>query len=138
MSVVTEILQEPAEKSITQMIAERAERGSQLYLTSRQLIARTGADTYTVPASGDGAYTVRYGADREDCTCTDFGIHRGELACKHLTAVALIYAARRRRRSRPSCFAGAVTLSYEEDGVEHKVAVPCRRCNARFPREEMR
>jgi hypothetical protein len=99
MSVVTEILQEPAEKSITQMIAERAERGHQLCLTSRQLIIRTGADTYTVPACGDGAYTPHYGADREDCTCTDFGFHRGELACKHLTAVALIYAARRRRHS---------------------------------------
>jgi hypothetical protein len=42
VSVVTEILQEPAEKDITQMIASRAERGWALYLARRQLITRTG------------------------------------------------------------------------------------------------
>ena len=71
--MLTELLQEPAEKSIIQMIAEPAERSRQLYFTSRQLITRTGADTYTVPTSGDGAYAVHYGADREDCTSTISG-----------------------------------------------------------------
>jgi hypothetical protein len=131
MSVVTEILQEPTEKSIAQMIGERAERGRQLYLTSRQLITRTGADTYTVSSSdASGTYTVHYGADVEDCNCTDFGVHRGEVSCKHLVAVALIYAVRRRRRSCPSCFAGYVTITVEEDGVEHDESVRCRSCNA--------
>ena len=79
-------------------IAARAERGWDLHLTKRQLITKTGEDTYTVPASSGGSYTVRYGGEVEDCECTDFGVH--ELACKHLVAVALLFAARRRIHSR--------------------------------------
>jgi hypothetical protein len=86
-------------------------------------------DTYTVPASNGGVYTVHYGVDVESCECTDYSVHRGEVACKHLTALALLFATRR-RPSCPSCFGGYVTLGVEEDGQEHDEAVPCRRCNA--------
>ncbi len=130
--MATEILLEAAEKTIARMIAERAERGRQLYLTSRQLIAKTSADTYEIPScTTDEVYAVHYGDSKEDCTCTDFGAHRGEVSCKHLTAVALLFAVRRRgspRPSCPSCFGGYVTMTIEEDGQEDAEAVPCRRC----------
>jgi hypothetical protein len=42
VSVVTTIVQEPTEKTIATMIAERAERGRQIYLTQGQLITKTG------------------------------------------------------------------------------------------------
>jgi hypothetical protein len=92
------MIPEASEKDITQMIASRAERGYQLYLRARQLITKTGPETYTVPASGDGTYTVHYGGKVEDCECTDFEVHRDEISCKHLTAVALLFAKRRRGR----------------------------------------
>jgi hypothetical protein len=99
--VVTEIVDQASKKDIAEMIASRAMRGWDLYLAKRQLIARTGVDTYTVPAStGRKTYTVHYGGDAEDCECTDYGAHRSELACKHLVAVALIFARRRRVCSR--------------------------------------
>jgi len=111
--VATEILQEEAtEKNIAKMVVSRAERGWKLYLAKRQLITRTGDDTYTVPScSGRGRYTVRYGDSVENYTCTDYQVHGGELACKHVTAVALIHA--RRRRVRLRCEVCG-TLSNEE------------------------
>jgi uncharacterized Zn finger protein len=93
--VVTEIVDQTSKKDIGEMIASRAERGMQLYLSKRQLIVRTGEDTYSVPGSGTKHYRVEYGGEVEGCECTDFGVHRGELACKHLTAVGLLYARRR-------------------------------------------
>jgi hypothetical protein len=139
MSVVTEILTEATHGDIGQakMIAERAERGRQLYLTQGQLITKTGADTYTVPASRDGFYTVRYGASVEACTCTDFGVHRGEVSCKHLQAVGIMHAARRApaRPAKPphACTDGVVYIGYmaiddNGDEVEAFHAVPCKRC----------
>lgn len=89
--------------SIVEMAAQirsRAERGRDLYLRRRALIVHEGGDTYRVPScSGSGTYTVHYGGETESCTCTDFGVHQGRLACKHLTAVALMHAARRRVHS---------------------------------------
>jgi len=138
--VVTEILQEPNEKSITQMISERAERGWALYLTKRQLITKTGVDTYTVPSSADGTCAVHYGADVEDCTCTDYSVHRGILSCKHLQAIGIMHAARRApaRRSEATClchcgyhYIGHMVESQDDlDGevVEYE-RVPCKRCN---------
>jgi hypothetical protein len=102
--VATESVTEPTHGDTAEMIASRADRGWDLYLAKRQLITQTSEDTYLVPASGDGTYTVRYGGSRESCECTDFGVHNGArspgLACKHLVSVALIYARRRRVRSR--------------------------------------
>jgi hypothetical protein len=92
--VVTEILDQTSKKDIGEIIADRAKRGRDLYLRRRQLITRTGEDTYTVPGSR-GRYEVRYGDKVESCECVDFGVHCGELACKHLVAVALFYASRR-------------------------------------------
>ena len=84
-------------------IASRAERGWDLHLTKRQLIIQTDETTYSVPGSSAGSearsYTVHYGdGDLEECTCTDFRV--SDLSCKHIVAVALIYARRRRARSR--------------------------------------
>jgi hypothetical protein len=140
MSVVTEILTEATHGDIGQakMIAERAERGRQLYLTSRQLIAKTDADTYEIPScTTDGAYTVHYGDSKEDCTCTDYSVHRGEVSCKHLQAVGIMHAARRApaRPAKPphACTDGVVYIGYmaiddNGDEVEAFHAVPCKRC----------
>jgi hypothetical protein len=102
---VTTIIEQDTEQNIGELIAERAERGWDLYLRRRQLITKIGEDTYTVPAgetSRGKRYTVHYGdeakVESETCTCTDFVMHG--LACKHLTAVALMYARRRRVYSR--------------------------------------
>jgi len=97
----------PPKPILPQEVITRAERGWDLHLAKRQLIAKTGEDTYSVPScSGRGTYTVHYGGTVEDCTCTDYGVHGGKIACKHLTAVALIYARRRRVHSR--CEVGGV------------------------------
>jgi len=94
--VATEILTETTHGDIAQMIAGRAERGWDLHLAKRQLITKTGEDLYTVPScTGRGTYTVRYGSETESCECADYGVHQGRIACKHLTAVALLYASRR-------------------------------------------
>jgi hypothetical protein len=85
-------------------IDARAERGLDLHLAKRQLIVKVEEGTYCVPSSGgQQTYTVRYGASDgslEDCDCVDFGVHRGAFACKHIVAVALLYASRRRRYSK--------------------------------------
>ena len=53
------------------------------------------------PKCGGTTDAVNYGGDTdEDCECTDYQVHRGEVACKHLVAVALLYARRRRVHSR--------------------------------------
>jgi hypothetical protein len=97
IGVVAEaIVKETPHPGIAQMIASRAERGIKLYLSRRQLITKTGPDTYTVPASGDAAYAVRYGGEVESCECVDFSVHGGQVPCKHLIATALMFAARRR------------------------------------------
>jgi hypothetical protein len=101
--VVTKIVDQTSRKDIAKMIDSRAMRGWDLYLAKRQLITQTDEDAYTVPASGDGTYTVCYGGKVESCECTDYGVHNGAgypgLPCKHLVAVALIYARRRRGHS---------------------------------------
>jgi len=94
------MLTETRTSDIAEMIAARAERGWQLYLSKRQVIRRLGDNEYLVPSSGpQQRYIVRYGKDRESCECADYSVYRGELACKHLTAVALLYASRRRVHS---------------------------------------
>src|SRR5215203_5360324 len=99
--VATEIVDQTTRGDIAKMVAERAERGWDLYLARRQLITRTGEDTYSVPSSGGPKrYTVTYGGSGEDCECTDFGVNEGRISCKHLVAVALLFAARRRIHSR--------------------------------------
>jgi hypothetical protein len=56
---------------------------------------------------------------------------RGELARKHLVAVALLITTRRRTTTPPccpSCFGGYVTITVEGDGNERNEAVLCRGC----------
>ncbi len=90
------MLTETSRSDIGEMIASRAERGQNLYLTSRQLITKHGEDAYSVPSSdGTRRYVVEYGRERESCGCTDLAGNRGEISCKHLVAVALLYAKRR-------------------------------------------
>jgi hypothetical protein len=67
--VAATIVDQTNHSDIARMIASRAERGRDLYLTKRQLITKTGEDIYTVPASNGGVYTVQY--DVESCECTD-------------------------------------------------------------------
>jgi hypothetical protein len=67
--VATTIVDQTNHSDIARMIASRAERGRDLYLTKRQLITKTSEDIYTVPASNGGVYTVHY--DVESCECTD-------------------------------------------------------------------
>jgi predicted nucleic acid-binding Zn finger protein len=98
------IVQKEAEKSLTTKLAERAERGFDLYLARRQLIRQTGEDTVLVPTSNRASrkrYVVHYGGDDgvEDCTCADFLVHQGAMTCKHITAVAFGFAARRKTYS---------------------------------------
>jgi hypothetical protein len=98
VSVVTTLGQEPTEKTIAEMIADRAERGRQLYLNSRQLITRISEETYSVPScSTNERYTVHYGGEIERCEFADYSVHRGEMACKHLTAVVMNFAVHRHR-----------------------------------------
>jgi len=124
------------------MIAERAERGRQLYLRSRQLIIKTGPDSYAVPASSEanGSYTVRYGSYVEDCECTDFQVNRGELSCKHISAVAFLHATYR-RQTPCGCVNGTHYIGYtaiDDDGEEVEAfhAYRCRRCERSQGREE--
>jgi hypothetical protein len=136
--VVTTIVEQDTKKNIGEMIAERAERGWDLHLAKRQLITKTGEDTYTVPAGSAGrkSYTVHYGGDSgaEDCECTDFGVHRGEVACKHLVAVALIYARRRRVHSRCEV-CGAGSSDQALDGRTPKPCIGPARCRVSRRRE---
>jgi hypothetical protein len=65
--VVTAIVKEPTRGDIAEMIASKAQPRLALYLAKRQLIAKTGEDTYSVPScSGRGRYTVRYDGKVED------------------------------------------------------------------------
>jgi len=128
-----EIIGEAQSPGIPEMIRARAERGRDLYLSSRQLILRTGLETYRVPSakrSSRSSYQVRYGGEVEECTCPDAQRYP-TIFCKHVCAVALLYAAR--RSSRPClCYEGYHYLTEEgpeEEEIIHRVA--CRRC---FPR----
>jgi hypothetical protein len=72
----------------------REEKALDLWRNRRHEIERIGEDRYLVPACSarGGFYVVDY-AD-ETCTCPDAEFHPGP--CKHLLAVALCFAKRRR------------------------------------------
>ncbi len=89
----------PPEPVLPQEVTTRAEKGFDLLLRRRALIKHVDEDLFLVPANEAGPkrrYRVHYGAHREDCTCPDYQAHRGEIACKHLQCVGLMFAARRR------------------------------------------
>jgi hypothetical protein len=79
--------------------------------------------------TGRGFYSVDY--RQETCDCPDF--LRREETCKHILAVG-VHVAKRRRQRPHACNDGWVYLGYtafdEETGeeVERVEALPCRRC----------
>jgi hypothetical protein len=74
----------------------REERALALYREHRDEILLVGPDTYEVPScSGSRVYHVEYGGENESCTCPDAAFHP-ERACKHLLAVGICFAKRRR------------------------------------------
>ncbi len=123
-------------------------RALELFRTRGYEIERSALEVYRVPrCTGEGVYEVRYGGEVEHCTCPAFEFGHG-LPCKHLLAVGIAHAKRRfttvhtisiagdpfhyadARDGCPRCFGGYVTITVEEDGVEHDELVPCRRCRA--------
>ncbi len=122
-------------------------RALELYRSRGDEIHRFGTGLYRVPScSGGGYYTVDY--LEETCTCPDHEIRREN--CKHILCVGILKASRRsgvrevrtlrvaagdpfayaaKRGGCPSCFAGYVTLTVEEDGQERDEPAPCRRCS---------
>ena len=110
----------------------RADRGLELYRTRGHEIRQAGEDLYLVPsctrAPGRGFYSVDY--REETCDCPDF-LRRRE-NCKHVLAVGVLAAKRRRRPH--ACNDGWVTLGQialdPETGeeVEEFALYLCRRC----------
>ncbi len=101
--MVYQIVEQAPAGDIARMIASRASRGRDLFLSRRQDIVHIGEGLYRVPSSdGRRSYTVRYG-EIEECECSDYLAHRGEISCKHLSAVGVMHAARHRTRSLRTC-----------------------------------
>jgi hypothetical protein len=100
---------------VTPSGAARAERALVLFGERGDEIRRIGGETYSVPScSGRGFYRVRYGGFEESCECPDFQIPRrgrklGE-PCKHLLAVGIMHAPRRRGSGEPYLLRGRSTL----------------------------
>ncbi len=125
----------------------REARALELHRTRSHEIERIAPNIYMVPScTGSGAYRVDYSL--ETCGCPDHARRREN--CKHILAVGVTRASRRsgvrevrtlrvaagdpfayaaKRGTCPSCFAGYVTLTVEEDGQERDESVPCRRCS---------
>jgi hypothetical protein len=99
----TEIIREGRDLGLSQasLISSRAQRGWDLHLSLKSQIQQTGKDTFVVPSAryAEVGYRVSYGGAVESCSCPDSECHP-EVSCKHLSAVALFFAA---RRSRCSC-----------------------------------
>ncbi len=106
--------------------ATREERALELYRTRGHEIRKVGEHLYLVPScTGRGFYSVDY--REETCDCPDHEIRREN--CKHILAVGVHLA--KRRRTRPcACIAGVVYIGHvvPETGAEVIEPVPCRRC----------
>jgi hypothetical protein len=109
--------------------ATREERDPELYRTRGHEIRLAGEDLYLVPScTGEGSYSVDY--REETCDCPDF-LRRHE-NCKHILAVGVLAAKRRRRPC--ACDDGWVTTGQmvvdPETGeeVEEYALYLCRRC----------
>ncbi len=107
----------------------REQRALDLYRTRGQDIRNVGEDLYLVPScTGRGFYSVDY--RQETCDCPDYEIRREN--CKHILAVG-VHVAKRRRQRPCACNDGAVYIGHlvlGEDGEEVEAVhrVPCRRC----------
>jgi hypothetical protein len=85
-------------------------------------------DLWAVRSATHGGFH-RVDLTDETCTCEDF-VHYGrahEVNCRHIYAVAIAHATRRRHRP-CACIDGTVYLTVEDDGQERVEAVRCRRC----------
>jgi hypothetical protein len=111
------------------------QRALELYRTRGHEIRHAGEDLYLVPScTGRGFYSVDY--REETCDCPDF-THRHE-NCKHILAVGVLVA-KRRRSSRPhACNDGWVTLGQlvvdpetGEEAEEHALYLCCRCADSR-------
>jgi hypothetical protein len=119
------------ESSASAHPSTREERGLELYRTRGHEIRLAGEDLYLVPSgasTGQGFYSVDY-REEETCDCPDF-LHHHE-NCKHILAVGVL-AAKRRRRAH-ACDDGWVTVGYlveDENGdeVEEFAQYLCRKC----------
>jgi hypothetical protein len=104
-------------------------RALELYRTRGHEIRYVGEDLYFVPScTGRGFYSVDY--RQETCDSPDHEIRREN--CKHILAVG-VHVAKRRRRRPHACNDGVVYVGHlvvADDGEEVEVfeAVPCRRC----------
>jgi hypothetical protein len=93
--------------------------------------ASPGEDLYLVPScTGRGFYSVDY--SEETCDCADFA-HRRE-NCKHILAVGVLVAKRRKRCNPCACNGGWITIGQlvddpetGEETEEHALYL-CRRC----------
>lgn len=103
-------------------------RALELYRTRGHEIRKVGEGLYLVPScTGRGFYSVDY--REETCDCPDF-LRRRE-NCKHILAVGIHHAKRRRSFANPcACVDGWVFVGYEDDdGVERQASYRCRRCS---------
>ncbi|HKH77338.1 MAG TPA: SWIM zinc finger family protein [Rubrobacteraceae bacterium] len=127
-SVAQHAHETPTREERWRAIQERTTRG--LLTFNAGGVAHLEADQWAVRSTRGGFHRVDLVEER--CSCPDFEFFGREhgIPCRHVYAVAIAHATRRRRRSScPACFGGYVTITVEEDGQEHDEAVPCRRCN---------
>ncbi len=108
----------------------REQRALELYRTRGHEIHHVGEDLYLVPScTGRGFYSVDY--RQETCDCRDHEIRREN--CKHILAVG-VHVAKRRRRRPHACNDGWVTIGQlvvdPETGEETEefALYLCRRC----------
>jgi hypothetical protein len=113
----------------------RAERALALYQERGHEIEYVGFDHWRVPATRKDSslasdfYTVLYG-EHEACSCKDYQFGRGKRACKHLLAVGILHAKRRRLTvsvAGDPFVAAARSCRYAE----------CAGCRQRFHRGEL-
>ena len=106
-------------------------RALELYRTRGHEIRQTAEELYLVPScTGRGFYSVDY--REETCDCPDFR-HHGE-TCKHIYAVGISLAKRRRQReaSPHACNDGWVSVEVETDeGSVEEALFLCRKCAER-------
>ena len=84
-----------ATESVAQEVGGRAGKGLLLYEQYGHEIERVSAGIYMVPSS-DGSKTYRVDYLNEFCSCPDAEFHP-EKTCKHVYAVGVSLAKRRRR-----------------------------------------
>ena len=98
-------------------------RALELYRTRGHEIRKVAPNVYLVPScTGRGFYSVDY--REETCDCPDHEIRREN--CKHILAVGVHVAKRRRRPC--ACTNGVVYIGHVVGDEEVVEAVPCRRC----------